>query len=80
MAAFEEANVDPSDIDVLEVHDAFAIEELLYAEALGLCKPGEAASRVESGDSTLVVAALSVLRGASGYGTSDWPHWCRSDR
>ena len=50
MAAFEEANVDPSDIDVLEVHDAFAIEELLYAEALGLCEPGEAASRVESGD------------------------------
>ena len=47
--AFEEAGIEPSDIDVLEVHDAFAIEELLYAEALGLCKTGEAASLIESG-------------------------------
>tara|TARA_Y100000746_G_scaffold216105_1_gene210768 strand:- start:79 stop:1230 length:1152 start_codon:yes stop_codon:yes gene_type:complete len=50
VAAFEEAGLGPSDLDVLEVHDAFAIEELLYAEALGLCQPGEAASRIESGD------------------------------
>ena len=35
---------------MVEVHDAFAIEELLYAEALGLCQPGESASRIESGD------------------------------
>jgi len=49
-AAFEEAGLGPADLDVLEVHDAFAIEELLYAEALGLCQPGEAASRIESGD------------------------------
>tara|TARA_B100001540_G_scaffold42746_1_gene37976 strand:+ start:1087 stop:2235 length:1149 start_codon:yes stop_codon:yes gene_type:complete len=47
--AFEEAGIEPSDLDVLEVHDAFAIEELLYAEALGLCKTGEAASLIESG-------------------------------
>ena len=49
-AAFNEAGIEPSDIDVLEVHDAFAIEELLYAEALGLCAPGEAAALVESGE------------------------------
>ena len=47
--AFEEAGIEPSDLDLLEVHDAFAIEELLYAEALGLCKAGEAASLIESG-------------------------------
>ena len=47
--AFEEAGIEPSDLDVLEVHDAFAIEELLYAEALGLCKAGEAASLIEAG-------------------------------
>ena len=47
--ALEEAGIEPSDLDVLEVHDAFAIEELLYAEALGLCKAGEAASLIESG-------------------------------
>lgn len=50
LAAFNEAGVDPHDIDVLEVHDAFSIEELLYTEALGLCRPGEAASMVESGE------------------------------
>ena len=50
VAAFEEAGLGPLDLEVLEVHDAFAIEELLYAEALGLCQPGEAASRIESGD------------------------------
>ncbi|MCP5028082.1 MAG: thiolase family protein [Actinomycetia bacterium] len=48
--AFEQAGIEPTDIDVLEVHDAFSVEELLYTEALGLCEPGEAASLVESGD------------------------------
>ncbi|MGI9595935.1 MAG: thiolase family protein [Acidimicrobiales bacterium] len=48
-AAFDQAAVEPADLDVLEVHDAFSIEELLYTEALGLCPPGEAASLVESG-------------------------------
>ncbi len=47
--AFDQASIAPTDIDVLEVHDAFSIEELLYTEALGLCQPGEAASLVESG-------------------------------
>jgi acetyl-CoA acetyltransferase len=47
--AFERASISPSEVDVLEVHDAFSIEELLYTEALGLCAPGEAASLVESG-------------------------------
>lgn len=48
-AAFEQAGVEPTELDVLEVHDAFSIEELLYTEALGLCGPGEAASLVRSG-------------------------------
>ena len=34
---------------MLEVHDAFSIEELLYTEALGLCSEGEAASLIASG-------------------------------
>ena len=48
-AAFDEAGLAPDDMDVLEVHDAFSIEELLYTEALGFCRPGEAASLVRSG-------------------------------
>ena len=47
--AFDEAGIDVGDVDVLEVHDAFSIEELLYTEALGLCRPGEAASLVATG-------------------------------
>jgi acetyl-CoA acetyltransferase len=31
------------------LHDAFAIEELLYAEAMGLCGEGEAAALIASG-------------------------------
>jgi acetyl-CoA acetyltransferase len=47
--AFDQAAVAPTDLDVLEVHDAFSIEELLYTEALGFCEPGRAASLVASG-------------------------------
>ncbi len=47
--AFDQAGVAPTDLDVLEVHDAFSIEELLYTEALGLCGEGEAASLIASG-------------------------------
>jgi acetyl-CoA acetyltransferase len=44
-----QAGIGPDDIDVLEVHDAFSIEELLYVEAMGLCAPGEAAGLLEAG-------------------------------
>ncbi len=48
-AAYEQAGVSPSDIDVVELHDAFSIEELLYAEAMGFCGPGEAAAQLQAG-------------------------------
>jgi acetyl-CoA acetyltransferase len=48
-AALDQAGIGPADIDVLEVHDAFSIEELLYVEAMGLCGPGEAAGLLEAG-------------------------------
>jgi acetyl-CoA acetyltransferase len=41
MRAIAEAHVSPRQLDVLEVHDAFTVEELLYAEATGVCEPGE---------------------------------------
>jgi len=47
---YEEAGVGPQDIDLVQVHDAFAIEELEYYELLGLCKPGEAEGCIERGD------------------------------
>ncbi len=45
-AAYDYAGVSPEDIDVIELHDAFSIGELLHYEGLMLCKRGEAASLV----------------------------------
>ena len=49
-AVYEQAGVGPEDLDLVQVHDAFAIEELEYYELLGLCKPGEAEKCIEQGD------------------------------
>lgn len=38
---YAEAGITPADLDVVELHDAFSIEELLYTEAFGLCPKGE---------------------------------------
>ena len=46
---YEETGISPQDVDVAEVHDAFAIAELMYYEALGFCKKGEAIGLLESG-------------------------------
>lgn len=48
--ALRQARRDPLELDVVEVHDAFSIEELLYAEAIGLCEDGEAAELIAAGD------------------------------
>lgn len=41
--AYEVAGVDPAEVGVAQVHDAFTSGELIRIEALGLCPPGEAA-------------------------------------
>ncbi len=38
--AFERAGLGPDDLNVIELHDAFTIAELLYYEAFGLCGRG----------------------------------------
>ncbi len=52
-AAFERAGIGPDDIDVLEVHDAFTIGEIVATEALGLCELGGGGALVESGHTSL---------------------------
>lgn len=47
--ALAQAQIKGTDLDVLEVHDAFTIEELLYAEAAGLCGEGEAIHLLKDG-------------------------------
>jgi acetyl-CoA acetyltransferase len=49
-AVYEEAGLGPDDMDLVQVHDAFAIEELEYYELLGLCREGEAEACIERGD------------------------------
>jgi acetyl-CoA acyltransferase len=51
--AFAEAGIEPTDIDVAEVHDSIAFNELLAYEELGLCPAGEGARFAESGASCL---------------------------
>lgn len=50
--AYEQAGIGPRDIDVIELHDCFAQNELLTYEALGLCKEGEGEKLVNDGDNT----------------------------
>lgn len=49
-AALSEAQLAPRDLNVLEVHDAFTIEELLYTEAAGLCPDGQAVHALKNGE------------------------------
>jgi acetyl-CoA acetyltransferase len=51
-AVYEASGVEPSDLDVIELHDCFAQNELLTYEALGLCPEGEAQKFVEDGNNT----------------------------
>jgi acetyl-CoA acetyltransferase len=50
--AFEAASVGPDDVDVVELHDCFAQNELLSYEALGLCPEGGGEKFVSDGDNT----------------------------
>jgi acetyl-CoA acetyltransferase len=50
--AYEQAGIGPEDVDVVELHDCFAQNELISYEALGLCPEGEAARFVSDGDNS----------------------------
>ena len=52
-AAYEEAGIGPEDLNVIAFHDAYAIEELLYYEEIGLCAPGDGDRLVHDGLTTL---------------------------
>lgn len=52
-AALEQAGVGAGELDLVELHDAFSIEELLYSEAVGICAPGEGAAYLARGASRI---------------------------
>lgn len=50
-AAYRMAGIGPAEVDLAEVHDCFAIAEMIACEELGFCAPGEAGPFVEAGRS-----------------------------
>ena len=49
---YDDAGIGPKDVDVVELHDCFAANELITYEALGLCPEGKAGEFVDSGAQT----------------------------
>ncbi|MFG3493885.1 beta-ketoacyl synthase N-terminal-like domain-containing protein [Streptomyces sp. NPDC047928] len=52
LQAYDAAGLGIEDVDVIELHDCFSINELLTYEALGMCAVGESGKLVESGATT----------------------------
>jgi len=47
--AYKKAGIEPSDLGLVELHDAFTIEEISVSELLGLCPIGEGGKLLEEG-------------------------------
>ncbi len=51
--AYEQAGLGPEDIDLVQVHDAFTVEEVEYCESLGFCEVGQGERMVEQGETAI---------------------------
>ena len=51
--AYAMASLGPEDVDVVEVHDAFTICEIVHYEGLGLCRVGEGGRLIDEGATEL---------------------------
>lgn len=51
--AYQQANVKPEQIDMVEMHDAFTIAEVLYYEAMGFCEHGKGVEFLRDGKSQI---------------------------
>jgi acetyl-CoA acetyltransferase len=49
---YAEAGISIDDVDVIELHDCFSINEIITYEGLGMCAPGEGGKLAESGATT----------------------------
>jgi acetyl-CoA acetyltransferase len=52
-SAYRMARIDPGDVHVAEVHDAFAATEVIHYEDLFLCPPGDGPKFVHDGETAL---------------------------
>jgi acetyl-CoA acetyltransferase len=59
-AAWDEFGFGPEDVDLIELHDATAAEELFALESLGFFKPGEAGPATEAGLTSVDSPGLAV--------------------
>ncbi len=59
-AAWDSSGVGPEDIDVVELHDATAAEELYALESLGFYKPGDAGPATVGGDTSVGGQGVTV--------------------
>jgi acetyl-CoA acetyltransferase len=59
-AAWDEFGFGPEDVDLVELHDATAAEELFALESLGFFKPGEAGPATEAGLTSVDSPGLAV--------------------
>ncbi|NIM45459.1 MAG: thiolase domain-containing protein, partial [Nitrososphaeria archaeon] len=51
--AYKMADIEPKDLDLVELHDCFTIAEIVLTEDLGLCDKGEGGSLVEEGQTEI---------------------------
>ena len=51
--AYDWAGIGPSEVDLVECHDATSPAELIVLEELGLAAPGEAVDMIRNGDTTI---------------------------
>ena len=49
--AYEQSGLQPSDINIVELHDAFTIAEILYYESMGFCEHGKGVDFIKDGKS-----------------------------
>ena len=59
-AAWDASGVDPSDVDLVELHDATSAEEICALESLGFYKPGDAGAATAAGATTLGGPGVTV--------------------
>ena len=67
--AYSTAGITAADVDVAEVHDCFAVTELMMIEAIGLAAPGQGAALTREG-ATAITGATPVNTGGGliGFG------------
>jgi acetyl-CoA acetyltransferase len=52
LAVYEQSGLGIEDVDVVELHDCFSVNELLTYEALGMCADGESGKLISEGATT----------------------------